>query len=712
MDSVVETDRTARAAVDALAMSATAQVSLGRDSTTKPYKGLNSFQVEDVDLFYGRDREAEQLVAKILSSRLTILHAQSGAGKTSLLNARVIPGLEALGWSAVRAIPQTDPVRSVITTTLLHVLAPPEAERLAIESAWELLNAPTSLGDLLKRFDRLEQKDPVRRGLIGPVRLRPGLSWAPHELHIYPWFNRLLRSTTQVDQFAAHLDAFRTLAGLPASGPIDANTPVADVVQLLTELHGSYADVLESFSPRDRSFERFFDSLVARYGVLMPQSAIVVLFDQAEELFTRFVDHPGHRHHTLDWRLKWEFFDQLEHLIGRPAIGHTAAAGVPIRFVVSLRSEYIAQLDPIRTFAWDLDSCSYHLGMLGKVEAMSAITEPADRFGYAYTDACYSTIVGQLAREERYVEPAQLQIVCDKLWQVHGYILAATEVGREGENKPVITIATLERLGGTQGILGSFLEEMLGRLDPEDRLEALEILETLVTPGGTRNVVNRDDLVHQHFRNVERRERLVKRLVSGRILREEQRLGGLFCEITHEFLIAPILTAVKELAQNVEYSRFRWAVGTLQQLAGTGRHARDVGTLRISEFLATHDNRARLVLDNWLREVMLRSALALAHTIPEYRQPDEIVAFWIGELDAHAAPRAGLVQILELLERPGYVVGREELVLLNADRRIVTLTSAQKYGMLRAELARSIDAERDDVEYWTRTVVSDEQSGV
>lgn len=63
-----------------------------QEAFCKPYKGPESYQVEDSGLFHGRDAEAEQLIARILSSRFTLLHAQSGAGKTSLLNARIHPG--------------------------------------------------------------------------------------------------------------------------------------------------------------------------------------------------------------------------------------------------------------------------------------------------------------------------------------------------------------------------------------------------------------------------------------------------------------------------------------------------------------------------------------------------------------------------------------------------------------------------------------------
>jgi hypothetical protein len=58
-----------------------------------PYVGPRTFQEVEADRFFGREREARELVALVMSERLTLFYAQSGAGKSSLLNARVIPRL-------------------------------------------------------------------------------------------------------------------------------------------------------------------------------------------------------------------------------------------------------------------------------------------------------------------------------------------------------------------------------------------------------------------------------------------------------------------------------------------------------------------------------------------------------------------------------------------------------------------------------------------
>lgn len=58
-----------------------------------PYKGLHEYRVSDAARFFGRTRAIEQLLRCLQRDPLTILHAESGAGKTSLIQAGIVPRL-------------------------------------------------------------------------------------------------------------------------------------------------------------------------------------------------------------------------------------------------------------------------------------------------------------------------------------------------------------------------------------------------------------------------------------------------------------------------------------------------------------------------------------------------------------------------------------------------------------------------------------------
>ncbi|MEU8842364.1 XRE family transcriptional regulator [Streptomyces roseus] len=60
-----------------------------------PYVGLAAFRTEDAGLFFGRERLVEDLLASLARQRVVALVGASGAGKSSLLHAGLLPRLSA-----------------------------------------------------------------------------------------------------------------------------------------------------------------------------------------------------------------------------------------------------------------------------------------------------------------------------------------------------------------------------------------------------------------------------------------------------------------------------------------------------------------------------------------------------------------------------------------------------------------------------------------
>ena len=69
---------------------------------SNPYVGPRTFRRDEGHLFYGRDREARDLLALVVSEQLVLFYAQSGAGKSSLINTRLIPTLEGKNFEVLR----------------------------------------------------------------------------------------------------------------------------------------------------------------------------------------------------------------------------------------------------------------------------------------------------------------------------------------------------------------------------------------------------------------------------------------------------------------------------------------------------------------------------------------------------------------------------------------------------------------------------------
>lgn len=79
---------------------------------TSPYKGLNKFDSEDKDLFFGRDQFLTSLVNELEQTNLILLLGASGSGKSSVVRAGLIPWLsQKWGSHFVKLVftPDSDP---------------------------------------------------------------------------------------------------------------------------------------------------------------------------------------------------------------------------------------------------------------------------------------------------------------------------------------------------------------------------------------------------------------------------------------------------------------------------------------------------------------------------------------------------------------------------------------------------------------------------
>ena len=51
-----------------------------------PFKFLDSYSKDDRDIFFGRDKEIEELHSRVFESKILIVYGISGTGKSSLIN--------------------------------------------------------------------------------------------------------------------------------------------------------------------------------------------------------------------------------------------------------------------------------------------------------------------------------------------------------------------------------------------------------------------------------------------------------------------------------------------------------------------------------------------------------------------------------------------------------------------------------------------------
>lgn len=89
-----------------------------------PYRGLLSFSEEDAAVFFGREYFVSQLLVAVQQRPLTAVIGASGAGKTSVIHAGLIPALRRRGdWIVVSTRPSIRPFHA-IAATLVAALTP------------------------------------------------------------------------------------------------------------------------------------------------------------------------------------------------------------------------------------------------------------------------------------------------------------------------------------------------------------------------------------------------------------------------------------------------------------------------------------------------------------------------------------------------------------------------------------------------------------
>jgi len=144
---------------------------------SNPFPGLRSFEPEEEHLFFGRETQVDELLARLERTRFLAVVGSSGSGKSSIVRSGVIPALHGgymvgagSSWRIAVLRPGDDPIANLT----------------------EALDAPEILGD--------DDTPPeIRRGLLGATlgRGSRGLAEAVRSARLPEWENLLL----VVDQF-------------------------------------------------------------------------------------------------------------------------------------------------------------------------------------------------------------------------------------------------------------------------------------------------------------------------------------------------------------------------------------------------------------------------------------------------------------------------------------------------------------------------------
>ena len=116
-----------------------------------PYRGLGAFTADDAAVFVGREDEVGRLREMVRRQPLVVVTGPSGVGKSSLVNAGLIPLLRDEGWAAGSFRPGGMPVHA-LARALAAVQAPGRPPTVPEVGEWAALIRSDGLASVGSRL--------------------------------------------------------------------------------------------------------------------------------------------------------------------------------------------------------------------------------------------------------------------------------------------------------------------------------------------------------------------------------------------------------------------------------------------------------------------------------------------------------------------------------------------------------------------------------
>ena len=205
--------------------------------------------------------------------------------------------------------------------------------------------------------------------------------------------------------------------------------------------------------------------------------------------------------------------------------------------LLSMREDFVAQLDPHLDLFTTLLRTRYRLDLLTSQSARASIQKPAELAGVAFSDEAADRLVDDLRRvrvqrgstvtEEPgpYVEPVQLQVVCRRLWSR----LSGTDASIELED--------VLALGDVDNALADYYDEEVTHAAKQAQVAERSI----------RSWFDGDLISTQGFRTQvlngpggERAGLVLAELEDAHLIRADRRRGAVWYELAHDRMIEPV----------------------------------------------------------------------------------------------------------------------------------------------------------------------------
>ncbi len=287
-------------------------------------------------------------------------------------------------------------------------------------------------------------------------------------------------------------------------------------------------------------------ALAASYRTSESQRILLIL-DQFEEIFNR----------PVPWMERVNFFKTL---------ARTLKERPWLRAVVSLRSDYLAEIVPYERYLPDNFSVRYQIERLSEAQAAEAveaafaetrvILPPQDLQSLLDQLLEQSTADAKTAVRAPSVNTIQLQIVCRRLWEeLRRRPGSISEPLFENDTKFTV-----------QDSMARFVDEALqaaiADTGTDEATVRMWLRDCLITASGTRDLVLVED-----YRTAGLPNSAVRSLVDAKLLQSERRHGSQLVELTHDSMVTAIHESNERWIRQHDLVRKRRALLLLLLLA-------------------------------------------------------------------------------------------------------------------------------------------------
>lgn len=257
----------------------------------------------------------------------------------------------------------------------------------------------------------------------------------------------------------------------------------------------------------------------------------VLVFDQFEEIFT-----------LQDENYRKQFAAELASLRAAPDAADLASAPPAVKIILSLREEYLGQMEQFSASIPDLFRERLRLAPLNPAEATEAMIEPARAPGdgwasppFEYEPACLDALLDFIdgtSDSHKLIEALTLQLVCQRAEAI------ATQRAPGADGRRVLKLGDFGGPAGLERLVRSYFQDELAQLpSAKARRQAQAMFdEGLLDPGGRRLMLEQNEIK----RRFGLEKALLDQLVNRSLLRREPRNESVFYEISHDRLTESI----------------------------------------------------------------------------------------------------------------------------------------------------------------------------